>query len=235
MYARFHYFHTFVFWVVLTGSMKCETDVTMHDASPFLFEPGAPPPPSQMRMTRWQEAENRLHVMMNILAYIPTQSVTICFLNARNIIQLHHVGKTVEQFQDEAHVALRRTFSSVEVRYKTPTYGILARELQTAMSYREPTMLYMLTDGVPTDRPVSAVAELITTRPQPERTPITLLSCSNEDEEVQWMKEVRRCRKCGNMKYELVIGRAVWCGVICAGGGGRTLHCRDRRLHRGEG
>lgn len=170
--------------------MKCETDVTMHDASPFLFEPGVPMPAPQTRMTRWQEAENRLHVMMNILAYIPTQSITICFLNARNVIQLQRNGKSIEQFRDEAHVSLRRTFASVEVRYKTPTYAILARELQAAMSFREPTMLYMLTDGVPTDRPVAAVAELIALRPQPERTPITLLSCSNEDEEVQWMKEV---------------------------------------------
>ncbi|CAE7411196.1 unnamed protein product, partial [Symbiodinium microadriaticum] len=94
------------------------------------------------------------------------------------------------EFRSDAHRTLRLTFSSVDVRYKTPTFTVLARELQAASSFAEPTMLYLLTDGVPTDRPVSAVAELIARRPHPERTPITLLSCSNEDDEVEWMKEV---------------------------------------------
>ena len=170
--------------------MKCDTDVTMSDASPFMFEPGTPFPPSNVRMSRWQEAENRLHVMMDILAYIPVPSISISFFNAKNVIHLSRLGRSVEEFRDEAHVAVRRTFNSVEVRYKTPTYTILSRELQTAASHPEPTMLYLLTYGVPTDRPVSAVAELIARRPQPERTPISLLSCSNEDEEVEWMKEV---------------------------------------------
>lgn len=170
--------------------MKCDTDVSLSEASPFLLDPSAPPPHPHARMSRWQEAENRLHILMEILAYVPTQSITVCFLNSRSTFQLHHRGLSVEDFRAQAHSTLRSTFASVEVRYKTPTFTVLERELRTAASMAEPSMLYVLTDGVPTDRPVSAVAELITRRPQPERTPITLLSCSNEDEEVAWMKEV---------------------------------------------
>lgn len=51
-------------------------------------------------------------------------------------------------------------------------------------------MHYLLTDGVPSDRPYEAVADLVKYRPNPERNPITFLSCSNEDSEVEWMKEV---------------------------------------------
>src|SRR3990167_7798905 len=39
---------------------------------------------NELMMTRWGETENRLHIMIDFLAYIPTESITISLLNDQN-------------------------------------------------------------------------------------------------------------------------------------------------------
>ena len=51
-------------------------------------------------------------------------------------------------------------------------------------------MHYLFTDGVPTDKTADEVAQLILSRQSPERNPLTLMSCTNEDSEVEWMKQI---------------------------------------------
>lgn len=135
-------------------------------------------------------AENRLHVMLDIIAYIPTFPITIGFLNAKAVIHLTHEGKTMEQFQNEAHAAVAQAFASIDVKYKTPTFRELSKAFASAAHHAEPTMHYFMTDGVPSDQPVDVVSELIRNRGNPERNPLTLMSCTNEDHEVEWMKEI---------------------------------------------
>jgi hypothetical protein len=168
--------------------MRAPTDVTAADATPYLYD--TPPPSSLTKMTRWQEAENRLHIMIDILSFIPTKSIQIMFLNAPNIITLDHSGKTIDEFRSTSHQTIHAIFNSIDVRYKTPTFTVMSRVLNEALHFPDPTMHYLLTDGVPSDRPVEVVGDLIKNRPYPERNPITFLSCSNEDSEVEWMKEV---------------------------------------------
>jgi len=178
-----------------SGSMRAPTDVMLTEGCPSLFTPPSNGQPAisrtpNVQMTRWQEAENRLHVMLDILAYIPTYSIQIQFLNAENILTFNRTGKSIDDFKRECHDAIRNTFASIDVRYKTPTYTVLSKAFQEASKHSEPTMHYLLTDGVPTDRPVHAVSELIINRAQPDKNPVTFLSCSNEDSEVEWMKQV---------------------------------------------
>lgn len=141
-----------------------------------------------------------MHVMLDIIAYIPTYPITIGFLNSKLKINLTHDGKSIEQFQSEAHAAVAQAFASIDVKYKTPTFRELTKAFDAAQHFAEPTMHYFMTDGVPSDQPVDVVARLIQNRPYPERNPLTLMSCTNEDHEVEWMKEVREgvktsCRK----------------------------------------
>lgn len=171
-----------------SGSMRAPTDVDMTEGVPHMVRgqqvfPG-------MRMSRWQEAENRLHVMLDIIAYVPTHPITIGFLNAKLKINLTHTGKTIEQFQAEAHEAVAHAFTTISVKYKTPTFRELTKAFDQAKQYAEPTMHYFMTDGVPSDQPVDVVSQLIQNRPNPERNPLTLMSCTNEDHEVEWMKEI---------------------------------------------
>ena len=171
-----------------SGSMRAATDVFLTEATPYLLR--GQPAAEGVQMTRWQEAENRMHIIMDILAYIPTKQIVISFLNARNIITLSRDGHTIESFKAEAHSALSHAFSTIEVKYKTPTYRVLSEAFHAAASYPDPTAHYLLTDGVPSDQPAEAVAQLIANRANPSRNPLTLMSCTNEDSEVEWMKQV---------------------------------------------
>ena len=137
------------------------------------------------------EAENRLHIMIDILAYIPVKHIQICFMNNVNtILILTHEGKTPEMFQQEYHQLLSTTFQSLRLG-GTPTYATLQRGFQDAQHFDDPTSHYLLTDGVPTDASVGRVSKLILNRSNPERNPLTLISCTNVDRECEWMKTVR--------------------------------------------
>lgn len=181
-------FYNLNFIIDDSGSMRANTDSLMSDALPFVLR-GLVPAPGQP-MTRWQEAENRLHCMMDIIAYIPTKSVTLSFMNAPNVITLQRAGLSPDEFKRIAHEQISHAFATVEVRYKTPTLRVLTAAFQAAASRPDPTMHYLLTDGVPSDASVEQVSDLITRRHRPDFNPVTLISCTNEDAEAQWMKEV---------------------------------------------
>mmetsp|Transcript_6290 Transcript_6290/g.6575 ORF Transcript_6290/g.6575 Transcript_6290/m.6575 type:complete len:470 (-) Transcript_6290:98-1507(-) len=182
-------FYSLSFLIDDSGSMRAPTDTMMNEATIYLLRNGHTANPQQP-MTRWQEAENRLHVMMDILAYIPTKQITITFFNAPNVISISRVGVTPEAFKATAHEQIIRAFSTIDVKYKTPTHRVLTKVFQEAAEFPDPTMHYLFTDGVPSDQPIEAVASLILHRQFPERNPLTLMSCTNEDEEVEWMKQI---------------------------------------------
>eukprot|EP00604_Paraphysomonas_vestita_P002964 CAMPEP_0174820948 /NCGR_PEP_ID=MMETSP1107-20130205/5103_1 /TAXON_ID=36770 /ORGANISM="Paraphysomonas vestita, Strain GFlagA" /LENGTH=367 /DNA_ID=CAMNT_0016037275 /DNA_START=57 /DNA_END=1157 /DNA_ORIENTATION=- len=173
-----------------SGSMRADTDVNLIDGTSYLHRGEHAHPREGVPMTRWQEAENRLHILIDILAYIPTKIIIIRFLNAKNIINITHDGKTIEQFKEEGHRRIIEAFSTIDVKYKTPTHRVLTKVFQEAAEFPDPTMHYLFTDGVPSDQPIEAVASLILHRQFPERNPLTLMSCTNEDEEVEWMKQI---------------------------------------------
>jgi hypothetical protein len=49
-----------------------------------------------------------------------------------------------------------------------------------------PTAHYLLTDGCPSDASTKAVGDAIKNRHNPERNPLTLISCTNVDSECEW-------------------------------------------------
>lgn len=88
-----------------------------------------------------------MHILMDIISYIPTKPITITFMNTPGVISLQHDGKSLEAFREEAHTKLVAAFSSNEVRYMTPTYACLEKSFQDAALHTEPMMHYLLTDG----------------------------------------------------------------------------------------
>jgi len=171
-----------------SGSMNATTDTMISEASDYVLR--GQPKSRTDPMTRWQEAETRIHNMIDILAFIPIKMIEIRFLNAPNVISLRRTGKTMEEFTRDSHTQIADTFSSIPVKYKTPTLRVMREVFQAASASLNPCMYYLLTDGVPSDCVVHQLADLIKYRRSPERNPVTLISCTNEDEEVEWMKEV---------------------------------------------
>lgn len=93
-------------------------------------------------------AENRMHIMMDIISFIPTKVITISFMNAPEVIILQHDGKSLENFRAEAHSKIVAAFSANAVRHQTPTYASLEKSFNEASRHPEPMMHYLLTDGI---------------------------------------------------------------------------------------
>jgi hypothetical protein len=161
-----------------------------------------------MFVTRWQEAENRLHIMIDLIAFIGNNSITITFMNATAVISLSAEGKTHTDFKREAHQVIREAFAGIVISSseahrsalagtflshavgETPTLHTLQKSLEEAAGHDMPTAHYLLTDGVPTDCSVNQLKHVILERKDPKQNPITFLSCTNVDEECRWMKEI---------------------------------------------
>lgn len=171
-----------------SGSMNASTDGMLNEASEHVLRGLVPC--DTTHMTRWQEAETRLHNMMDILAYIPTKSIEIRFLNADKKIYLQRVGKTTVQFLTQAHAQIAQTFSKITPTNGTPTLCALAESLSSTEGSIDPYLHYLFTDGVPTDCQVQDLKDLVMYRNRPEHNPITFISCTDVDADAEWMKQV---------------------------------------------
>lgn len=135
-------------------------------------------------MTRLQEAEDRLHIMIGILAFIPVEYIQVRFLNDRTPLVLDRTGKTPEEFEEYAHKEIRRRFAGLRLG-STPVRD----PLQTGFNYSGRWSHYLFNDGEPNEGG-SAIAQQIINRKKPEDHALTLISCTDQDEETEWMKSV---------------------------------------------
>jgi hypothetical protein len=141
-------------------------------------------------MTRIDEAENRLHILFDILSFIPTHGIRVSFMNTRKVLTFSTAGKTPEQFQREAHDTISEAFAHLNMG-GTPTRRTLQDGFADADNYPTiPTAHFLLTDGVPSDCSVEDLIRQISARRDPKRNPLTLISCTNVESECEWMKEV---------------------------------------------
>lgn len=176
-----------------SGSMGNTTDMFFRDIHPetrFNIEQRCGrsriQPHPALPLTRWEEAENRLHIMIDFLQYLPIQNMRISFLNSPLILQFSHTGKPPQQFAAEVHGAIRQSFTKMQGGM-TPTFAKLEQAFNTTNTF---TMHYFFTDGVPSDKPVQAVCDLVVRRRHPEMNPLTFITCTDKDEEAEWMKTI---------------------------------------------
>lgn len=187
-----------------SGSMSMESDVPISQADQFMrrkCDPqGVKANSYNNKLSRWQEAEDRLHIMIDLMKYLPLPSVKIRFLNRPDFIQLDHRGKTPDQFAQLAHDEVSRIFNTPPSG-RTPLY----KKVSEAFNMQQAQCIhYILTDGEPSDSSIEQMKALIIFRGQrppqinaqtiamiEERSrmhPVSLLSCTNED--AKWMKEI---------------------------------------------
>jgi hypothetical protein len=138
------------------------------------------------QMTRWEEEEDRLHLMIDFLAYIPTGPILVTCMNRADQFNLTRDGKTPEQFLSEGHSYIRRMFTKPPGG-GTPTMAVMRRTLTSAFGR---TSHYLFTDGVPSDCSTDDLGRYLAQRPNAESNPLTFVSCTNVDSEAEWMKEI---------------------------------------------
>ncbi len=129
--------------------------------------------------TRWDEAKLRMQVMIEMLAYVPTNNIKIRFLNRRDEITLERSGKTPEQFIAYANQKINDIFLKPPGREGTPLFDTLKRSF--AAGEGKKVSRYLFCDGEPTDgeKEQAEVTELLMNKLNHDN-PMTILCCSNK-------------------------------------------------------
>lgn len=183
-----------------SGTMDNNSNLTLQDASPYMQRFMQTYFPGQQILTRWQEAEDRLHTMIELLAYVPTGTITLKTFDhpdhAGVRVILEHAGKTPEAFLAEAHTKIRNLFSR-SPGGGTPIYNNMVSSLNEANALRGrtdiKTLHYLLTDGEPTGgaEEIRLIKNLlISAARNPACNPFTFLGCSNIWKDYEWMHEL---------------------------------------------
>ena len=159
-----------------SGSMQCPTDTI--------------DPVTRKPMTRWKEAQIRLKEMIEILAYIPFNTIVIEFLNRKDQIILTRQGRTPPVFIQDAYTQIDAIFPREPTRYDTTPY--LEKIQQSLIRGQGKSIArYFFGDGVPNggERAQREIVNILKHRQDPVSNPITFISCTNEDDQVEWMKD----------------------------------------------
>lgn len=138
--------------------------------------------------TRWEEAHQRLKEMIEILAYVPFQQIGIEFLNRKDRLTLKRNGLDPKSFLADAVGQIDAQFA-IGPSGTTPALEKLQESLLRGQGVS--IARYFFGDGLPNGgkRAIDEICRIIKNRPEPAMNPITFLSCTNEDEAVEWMKD----------------------------------------------
>lgn len=167
-------FQSLEFIIDDSGSMQCLTD--------------ACDPVTRQPYTRWKEAQIRLKEIIEILAYVPFTQVGIEFLNRTNRISLTRQGRPPAAFLQDAYQQIDAVFA------KGPAGTTPALEkLQESFIRGQGVSIarYFFGDGTPNGgvRAQQEITQILKNRQDPAGNPMTFISCTNEDDQVEWMKD----------------------------------------------
>lgn len=145
-------------------------------------------PATKRPMSRWMEAQIRVKEMIEVIAYVPFEQIGIEFLNRKDRISLKREGRSPVQFIQAAYA----TVDAVFARGPSGTTPALEKLQESLLRGQGVNIArYFFGDGKPNGgtRAVEEIITILRNRPDPESNPITFLSCTNEDEAVEWMKD----------------------------------------------
>jgi hypothetical protein len=138
-------------------------------------------------MTRWEEVFYRLKSMFEILAFTETKSFRLRFLNRPSAIFKHENGESPQTFLFSTF-SLFDEISAVPPAGGTPVYNSFQTSLVENSGKK--VAIYFFGDGEPDYNTISLIETLIIYRINPIDNPITFLSCTGDDAQVEWMKEL---------------------------------------------
>jgi len=160
----------------------------MDDSGSMTLQTDSIDPRTNRPMSRWAEAQDRLKEMIEVLAYVPFNQIGIEFLNRRDRIVLTKQGRTPQAFLADANRQIDASFRNGPTG-TTPAYEKLKESFLRGQGRN--IARYFFGDGKPNGgkQAVDAIIKLLVERPDPEQNPMTFVSCTNEDEAVEWMKD----------------------------------------------
>eukprot|EP01134_Creolimax_fragrantissima_P002467 CFRG2467T1 len=144
--------------------------------------------------TRWSEAKYRIKQKLEILSLFACPSIRFRFMNhTMSDFMVVRAGKSPEQFKKEIFSLVDGAFR-VSPSGGTPAYSTLKQSFDEGIGKK--IFRYVYFDGVPNERVANAeqmIRDLLlnrTTRGNPEDNPINFLSCTEDDDAVEWVKQL---------------------------------------------
>ncbi|KAJ3219323.1 hypothetical protein HK099_004746, partial [Clydaea vesicula] len=138
--------------------------------------------------TRWGEAIERLKTMIEVLAYVPCQLIQIKFLNRREVITVKHFhGQPPQAFIKETY-SLLDAVAADRPSGTTPAFAALSQSINEGAGRK--IARYFFGDGEPNSGEIPRIEQLVKYRNNPKDNPITFFSCTGDDAQVEWMKEL---------------------------------------------
>ena len=184
-------FHALEFIIDDSGSMLCNTDSN----DPVTHKP----------ISRWKEAQLRVKEMIDILAYVPFPQIVVEFLNRRDRVILTRHGRAPAIFIHDANSKIDAVFSRGPAG-TTPALEKLQESLIKGQGMS--IARYFFGDGIPNggEWAQKEIVNILMNRQDPEGNPITFISCTDENDQVEWMKDAEEivpyCSESDDFKEE---------------------------------
>jgi hypothetical protein len=153
-------------------------------------------PVTHQTMSRWKEAQLRLKEMIEILAYVPFGQIVVEFLNRRDHITLTRQGRAPAVFMQDAYNQIDAVFARGPVG-TTPALEKIQQSLIRGQGMS--IARYFFGDGMPNGGVLAQkeILKILRHRQDPAGNPITFISCTDEDDQVEWMKDAEEvCPYC---------------------------------------
>lgn len=162
-------------------------------------------PATGRSQTRWKEAQKRLKEMIEVLAHVPFNEIHVCFLNRQTRVILARRGRSPQAFMEDAYRQIDGAFR----QGPSGTTPFLERLRESFGRFPNRSVArYFFGDGVPNGgNPAKAeIVKLLMTRQNPSGNPMTFLSCTGDDAQVEWMKDAEEivpyCSECDDFQDE---------------------------------
>eukprot|EP00957_Ditylum_brightwellii_P103669 7898098-Ditylum_brightwellii.AAC.1 len=126
--------------------------------------------------------------MIEVLAYVPFNQVEIIFLNRSDRVSLQRQGRHPKSFMDDAY----RQIDAAFVRPPSGTTPVLEKLQNSILSNQHINIArWFFGDGLPNGGLMAQreITNLLVNRPNPEMNPMTFISCTEENDQVEWMKD----------------------------------------------
>jgi len=148
--------------------------------------------PNGEALTRWMEARWRILQMMEIMAYVVTSPpVYVRYLNRPDVVEFRRgSGESPKAYGERVDRELERAFLGRGPSGTTPALEAIRASFARYPPDRA-VLRYFMGDGVPNGFDVACreIEYLLMHRANPSKNPFTFMSCTNEDEQTEWMKE----------------------------------------------
>jgi len=177
----------------LTNKLMClseyqSLEFIIDDSGSMTLRTDSNDPHTGQPRTRWEEALERLKEMVEVIAYVPFKQIGIEFLNRKERIVIKREGRRPQQLMEDANALIDAAFQWGP-RGTTPAFEKLEESILRGQGAN--IARYFFGDGMPNggQSAITSIVELLLHRINPEGNPITFISCTNEDEAVEWMKD----------------------------------------------